>query len=56
MSDSKNSDVLRGTLQSLCTVAGRRTSEKLAINVMGAIIKTLELKYDFLEYIPCYQA
>ena len=51
MSDSKNSDVIRGALQSLCTVAGRRSSEKFANNVMSAIIKTLERKYVFLKYV-----
>jgi len=51
MSGSKNSDVLRGALQSLCTVAGRRSSEKFANNVMGAIIKTLGRKYVFLKYV-----
>jgi len=51
MSDSKNSDVLRGALQSLCTVAGRRSSEKFANNVISAIIKTLERKYVFLKYV-----
>jgi hypothetical protein len=51
MSGSKNSDVLKGALQSLCTVAGRRSSEKFANNVMSAIIKTLERKYVFLKYV-----
>jgi hypothetical protein len=51
MSGSKNSVVLRGALQSLCTVAGRRSSEKFANNVISAIIKTLERKYVFLKYV-----
>ncbi len=51
MSDSKNSDVLRSALQSLCTVASRRSSEKFANNVISAIIKTLERKYVFLKYV-----
>ena len=51
MSNSNNSDVLKGALQSLCTVAGRRSSEKFANNVMSAIIKTLQRKYDFLKYV-----
>ena len=51
MSGSKNSVVLRGALQALCTVAGRRSSEKFANNVMRAIIKTLEKKYVFLKYV-----
>jgi hypothetical protein len=51
MSGSNNSDVLKGALQSLCTVAGRRSSEKLANNVMSAIIKTLQRKYVFLKYV-----
>ena len=51
MSGSKNSVVFRGALQALCTVAGRRSSEKFANNVMSAIIKTLEKKYVFLKYV-----
>ena len=51
MSGSNNSDVLKGALQSLCTVAGRRSSEKFANNVISAIIKTLERKYVFLKYV-----
>jgi len=51
MSGSKNSAVLKGALQSLCAVAGRRSSEKFANNVMSAIIKTLERKYVFLKYV-----
>jgi len=51
MSHPKNSDVVKCTLQSLCTVAGRRSSEKFANNVMSAIIKTLERKYVFLKYV-----
>jgi len=51
MSNSNNSDVLKGALQSLCTVAGRRSSEKFANNVISAIIKTLQRKYDFLKYV-----
>jgi len=51
MSHPKNSDVVKCTLQSLCTVAGRRSSEKFANNVINAIIKTLERKYIFLKYV-----
>ena len=51
MSGSKNSVVLRGALQALCAVAGRRSSEKFANNVMSAIIKTLGKKYVFLKYV-----
>jgi len=51
MSHPKNSDIVKCTLQSLCTVAGRRSSEKFANNVMSAIIKTLERKYVFLKHV-----
>jgi len=51
MSHPKNSDVVKCTLQSLCAVAGRRSSEKFANNVINAIIKTLERKYIFLKYV-----
>ena len=51
MSHPKNSAVVRGALKSLCTVAGRRSSEKFANNVISAIIKTLERKYVFLKYV-----
>jgi hypothetical protein len=51
MAELKNSDILKSSLQSLCTIAGRRTSESFASRVMGAITKTLEQRYGFLKYV-----
>jgi len=47
----KNSDMVYGLLKGLYKTAGRRTSESFAIAVIGAIIKTLEQRYDFLKHI-----
>ena len=47
----KNSEMIYGILQGLFKTAGRRTSESFAIAVIGAIIKTLEQRYDFLKHI-----
>jgi len=47
----KNSDMVYGLLQGLFKTAGRRTSESFAIAVIGAIIKTLEQRYDFLKHV-----
>ena len=47
----KNSDMVYGLLQGLFKTAGRRTTESFAIAVIGAIIKTLEQRYDFLKHI-----
>ncbi len=46
-----NSYVLGVILKSLYHVAGRRTTQGFAAKVIGSIIKTLEQKYPFLEYV-----
>lgn len=46
-----NAQVLGAILRSLYHVAGRRTTPAFAGKVIGSIIKTLELKYDFLTYV-----
>lgn len=46
-----NSYVLETILKSLYHVAGRRTTQGFAAKVIGSIIKTLEQKYPFLEYV-----
>ncbi len=51
MGTYKNSYVLGQILRSLYHVAGRRTTESFAAKVIGSIIKTLEQKYEFLEYV-----
>lgn len=51
MAELKNSDILKGVLQGLYKVTGRRTTLNFAIAVIGAIIRTLEQKYVFLGYI-----
>ena len=47
----KNADMVRGLLRALYTTAGRRTTQSFAVAVIGAIVKTLEQRYDFLKYI-----
>jgi hypothetical protein len=51
MGTYKNSYVLGEILRSLYHVAGRRTTESFAAKVIGSIIKTLEQKYEFLEFV-----
>lgn len=51
MPELKNSDVLGGMLRSVFEVSSRRTTQGFSAKVMGAIIKTLEQKYDFLKYV-----
>ena len=51
MGTYKNSYVLGEILRSLYHVAGRRTTETFAAKVIGSIIKTLEQKYEFLEFV-----
>jgi hypothetical protein len=51
MAKLQNSDLLRGILKALYVTAGRRTTSSFAIAVLGAIIRTLEQKYVFLNHI-----
>ena len=47
----KNSEIVRNIIRALYTTAGRRTTQSFAVAVIGAIVKTLEQKFDFLKYI-----
>ncbi len=49
--NNPNSYVLGSIIRSLYHVAGRRTTAGFAAKVIGSIIKTLEQKYFFLEYV-----
>ena len=51
MESWRNSVLLESVLKALHTVASRRTSLKTAQETIGASIKTLEKKYNFLKYI-----
>jgi hypothetical protein len=51
MTEIKNSDVLSSILRALYSVASRRTTQSFAATVIGAIIKTLEQNYEFLNYV-----
>jgi hypothetical protein len=51
MQQWKNSVLLESVLRALYIVTSRRTSQKTANEAIGASIKTLENKYDFLRYI-----
>jgi len=51
MDNMKNSTLLKSVLKALYTVAGRRTSSRLADKTIGTCVKTLEETYDFLKYV-----
>jgi hypothetical protein len=51
MSNLKNSEVLESILRALFSVASRRTTQSFAATVIGAIIKTLEQNYEFLQQV-----
>jgi hypothetical protein len=51
MSTLKNSEVLESILRALFSVASRRTTQSFAATVIGAIIKTLEQNYEFLQQV-----
>jgi hypothetical protein len=51
MSTLKNSEVLENILRALFSVASRRTTQSFAATVIGAIIKTLEQNYEFLQQV-----
>lgn len=55
MSTVKNSDLLKGILGPLYTLTGMKSSQGFAITVIGAITKTLEKNYAFLQHIRVNQ-
>lgn len=50
-SEMKNSRILKTSIQALCMVAGRRTSETFSYKVMNSITSSLIDRYDFLNYV-----
>jgi len=51
MTTIKNSELLRRMIKALYDTAGRRTYPSFAFSVIGAIIKTLEKRYEFLKFV-----
>lgn len=51
MTTLKNSEVLERILRALFSAASRRTTQSFAATVIGAIIKTLEQNYEFLQHV-----
>jgi len=51
MSGLKNSDIIRGVLEAVVAVAGRRTLGSYTIKIVTSVKKTLEKEYDFLKYV-----
>jgi hypothetical protein len=51
MEQVKNSILLKTVIMALYNVASRRTSIKFADEAIGATIKTLESKYDFMRHV-----
>jgi len=47
----KNSEIVKNVIRALYTTAGRRTTQSFAVAVIGAIVKTLEQRFDFLKYL-----
>lgn len=56
MSELKNSDVMRGVIEAVVAVAGRRTLGSYTIKIVTTVTKTLQKKYDFLKYITIHDA
>jgi len=51
MEKIRNSVLFEAFLKALYNVAGRRTTSKFADEAIGATIKTLENKYDFMKFV-----
>jgi len=51
MKQIKNSALIEVVLKAIYSVSSRRTSAKLAEEALGATLKALEGKYDFLKYV-----
>ena len=56
MAEVKNSDIVKQTLRALLTVAGRRTLDSYAVQVLGIVLKKLEREYDFLKFVEVKEA
>jgi hypothetical protein len=56
MSELKNSDVMRGVIEAVVAVAGRRTLGSYTIKIVTTVTKTLQKKYDFLKYITIHNS
>ena len=51
MEKIRNSVLFEAFLKALYNVASRRTTSKFADEAIGATIKTLENKYDFMKFV-----
>jgi len=56
MSELKNSDIIRGVIESVIAVAGRRTLGSYTIKMVNTVTTKLQKEYDFLKYITLHDA
>ena len=49
MSELKNLDIVRGVIEAVVAVAGRRTLGSFTIKIVKTVTKTLQKEYDFLN-------
>ena len=56
MSELKNSDIIRGVIEAVVAVAGRRTLGSYTIKIVTTITKTLQNEYDFLKYVTIHDS
>lgn len=49
--EMENALILKNSLQALCNIAGRRTSENFANKVMNTIMSSLKERYTFLDFV-----
>ena len=56
MSELKNSDIIRGVIEAVVAVVGRRTLGSYTIKIVKTVTTKLQKEYDFLKNITIYDA
>lgn len=56
MSELKNSDIMRGVIEAVVAVVGRRTLGSYTIKIVKTVTTKLQKEYDFLKNITIYDA
>ena len=54
MSELKNADIIKGVIEAIVAVAGRRTLGSYTIKIVKTVTTTLQKQYDFLKYVSIH--
>jgi len=54
MSELENADIIKGVIEAIVAVAGRRTLGSYTIKIVKTVNSALQKKYDFLKYVTIH--